>query len=1449
MWITVASNRSRKFRSLTGRIAELDKQLGSVNRTIQNVTDGLGEDAVSESSILSASVGSDAIQTQSITADKIAPSVFETASSGVQRVPAPLTSSDYWELAISGNITAFSDAYFLDKENKNVSASENGITFSPEANTQVIVSTAELKLDGLVVIKTRTAHGWEVGDYITVSNLGSPLDGEWVISDVPTTTSFCYTLEQYEESNVSVDLLAYATVGGDRDAGNGYSQRIIQKSFVDGVVTLVLVDDTDASPTSNSHEYQVGYVVSIDGLGSPYDGEHQITAIPTGQSTSIQYRLDTKTIAEFTPRVLLESAWGNGDFITYEAANSSSTYPDNLLGVSPNQFVEISGFSVTTGYNGVKQVSGVYGAGKSFTVDSTVVPATDAAETGSTYYCYNAEVKAEADAVMFLTGKNPVPASRNVVIGWVSDNPISFNIVVWEASNPGLPLFIPVNSDTVDSIYSISGLNKYLWEVPDGISHYAIYAEVLSGGTDTLLKECYVFESVGDVSKKVEKITNAFVDALAGNANEVTLYTATTHPYEVDDSVTLLNMDKVSGTLNKEFTVSSVATDKRSFTVSVPVQTVVVSTTSGSNSVYTTSTYNGITGTTSNLDVSGLIYVGQPYTSSNTTALPNGTVTKINSSDVLTDIKTGLVATLTSGANTITLTTGNTTNMFIGQKLTKTSGTGAFGNSGVAYVTAITNSTALTVDVNHATSGSTTFKSSEVSKLYDNFTVANNSGATNSSVTLTFYLPTTDASSNVSVTASSIGGKVKHQTSTVNPAGLSITSLNGQAVNLTDDATDNYVSVYNADSVAVASISNVGTGTFIDVNVASNLSAATATFTSVVSDSASLTESSDFMLANSNTYLVGNFANAVYNNNTAYTGSYLDRLGRGTIYQATWDIPTTNVPSGVKYYGLAAGSFQVESDRVYQVFVSMSGLRFSPDKNVSAEILMSDSPIRVTDPETNLARMATALRPYDANTYAITSQYFQHLVGFFQSVPATGSNFVGGVTTNLTSATITSWSRASSSNTITVNLANSNPLSSYIKVGDYISTTGMGNTSYHGTWTVASIVNTTAFTYNAYNVASAFTNTGSTGTVTLVEPQMVNASPSFTMSASATATPTTITYPMRNYFIPGQRVNITGSLSPNTFLVSNVVVTAANATSFTVSSSNVGSTSTSTSSAATASWTADELQKHRSYLPAGKPIYWILRLRFQSNTAASVGFTVTGYPNGMLAVTDVGQAKSITYTTQAQDWTEGFPPGLPSGFGNTNTTTTVTTYTANLTYTATDSAYYDNYGKGNYGTTDPYTNQESLYQGNAGTASGTKKSAILFPAISFPGAHANNRTITKVEVYLRNRHSYSASGLTTKLGMSTSTSLGSSIPTNGVSSVAPTSTTFTKGQGKWVTLGSQFHSYANASTLRTIVMSLIDESPITYDSTQANYGYFDGANQSDPPKLRITYTYTVTTTS
>jgi predicted RecA/RadA family phage recombinase len=460
-----------------------------------------------------------------------------------------------------------------------------------------------------------------------------------------------------------------------------------------------------------------------------------------------------------------------------------------------------------------------------------------------------------------------------------------------------------------------------------------------------------------------------------------------------------------------------------------------------------------------------------------------------------------------------------------------------------------------------------------------------------------------------------------------------------------------------------------------------------------------------------------------------------------------------------------------------------------------------------------------------------TLGFWSNLDGFFETKPPTDPS-------KLTFSNA-AWSRPNSSSTLTITLPSAS--GDYLATGDLVGIYGVTNTAgsnvdstFSGTY---ALTKTNATTYTITTAEAAAANGVSNGTaLTLkkLDPWMSGVATTHSITG-ASGDGTTVTYTSNHLFSIGQRVTVTG-VTPTAYNISNAIVTATTSTSFKILS-NATATYTSGGSATLA---VAQLEETKNYLPANTKIYYVIRLRHSATTTAAYNILVnqTGNPAGMFAITDVGQAKELTYAAQADNWKTGLPPG------KVLTTVAGSTVTATLTLNADSSAYYDNYGKGDSGTGDPYANQNSIYQGNPGTASGTKRSAVRFPAITF--VKETNLQITKVEVYLRNRHSYNSSGLTTKIGFHTASSLGSSIPT--ASNTTPVTTTFSKGQGKWVTLTSSPTSFlaglVSAKTFRGIVISLTDNSPITYDSSLSNYGYFDGNTQSDEPKLRITYTYT-----
>lgn len=268
---------------------------------------------------------------------------------------------------------------------------------------------------------------------------------------------------------------------------------------------------------------------------------------------------------------------------------------------------------------------------------------------------------------------------------------------------------------------------------------------------------------------------------------------------------------------------------------------------------------------------------------------------------------------------------------------------------------------------------------------------------------------------------------------------------------------------------------------------------------------------------------------------------------------------------------------------------------------------------------------------------------------------------------------------------------------------------------------------------------------------------------------------------------------------------------------------------------------------------------------FSGSTGTSYEFTSISRVNGVTTATFPGG-----HPFSSGDYVYIYSGDISSDFWGsfqiTSSTSTTITYNnpvagsgsstpTTLTLDANQSAYYDNFGRGS-GTSNTgdgvYTYKWSLYQGNPGTAGGTKKSAVRFEsidsALSGTGYTASQLTISKLELYLRNRHSYNASGLTAYLAMHNDadlyfTTAGNAQTSVTVSSAGEVTTTssFTKGQGKWTTLPSTWIGNFQAGTAHGILVGLQTATSTWYDGL-TNYGYFDGYTMADPPKLRITYT-------
>lgn len=259
---------------------------------------------------------------------------------------------------------------------------------------------------------------------------------------------------------------------------------------------------------------------------------------------------------------------------------------------------------------------------------------------------------------------------------------------------------------------------------------------------------------------------------------------------------------------------------------------------------------------------------------------------------------------------------------------------------------------------------------------------------------------------------------------------------------------------------------------------------------------------------------------------------------------------------------------------------------------------------------------------------------------------------------------------------------------------------------------------------------------------------------------------------------------------------------------------------------------------------SGVEIFW--QLRYAYGSTAHTDAVLAAVENGQSAkygvsIYDMGPST----VAQIGSATSGEGKWLSTGSFATAGYGASTTITASASMPSANSVYYDGYGRGSF--------NDYIYQGDP---SGSKvkdpntvrKSHITFPAIStIVGAAYSytNFTITKIEVYLKNRHSYSSGGLSAKIGY---TDVGGNPGTTIAAATnlyTPASFSFAKTEGKYVTLPSAWYSAINSTGTWGILLGLIDDDPDTYDDTLSNYGYFDGTRQTDPPQARVTYTYTV----
>ena len=176
------------------------------------------------------------------------------------------------------------------------------------------VNFSEDTLEDIVTLTTTTAHGLLQGDTVEISGLAeSDLNGDFFITEVPTSTTFRYSLSPLNRaitkavvakklvSNVATIFTkeAHGFVGGNtvflKDIDSVFSGNYTvvsaptatsftfskDRSTARTVTGAILISNTATLTTSEAHGYIEGEDVTIAGLDQNYNGTYTITSIPS----------------------------------------------------------------------------------------------------------------------------------------------------------------------------------------------------------------------------------------------------------------------------------------------------------------------------------------------------------------------------------------------------------------------------------------------------------------------------------------------------------------------------------------------------------------------------------------------------------------------------------------------------------------------------------------------------------------------------------------------------------------------------------------------------------------------------------------------------------------------------------------------------------------------------------------------------------------------------------------------------------------------------------------------------------------------------------------------------------------------------------------------------------------------------------------------------------------
>jgi hypothetical protein len=220
-------------------------------------------------------------------------------------------------------------------------------------NKELAFNLSELK--DIATLTTTQEHGFRVGDFVVISNVGENFDGEQVITSIPTSTTFTFDttaaevvplvfkelvgnqarIETTEPHGFSVGNTVIvdgvdAAFDGTHVISSVPSERVVvydrTRSVSKNIVSTSLTSNIATIFTSDPHEFIVGESVTITGAGVNFNGTYEIISIPGANSF-------TCAITRTNSRSVVNKSMSN-DVVTLTTSDEHGLIADEPVNVT-----------------------------------------------------------------------------------------------------------------------------------------------------------------------------------------------------------------------------------------------------------------------------------------------------------------------------------------------------------------------------------------------------------------------------------------------------------------------------------------------------------------------------------------------------------------------------------------------------------------------------------------------------------------------------------------------------------------------------------------------------------------------------------------------------------------------------------------------------------------------------------------------------------------------------------------------------------------------------------------------------------------------------------------------------------------------------------------------------------------------------------------------------------